>query len=295
MDTIGIIKICKKHGKLTLEQVRPHVSSVNGKTYYDCRQCDREQARQWSKDNRKRINARRKEIYVPVAKILPDGFVKECQYHGYLTLEQVKTPGNNGVKHECLQCRKNYDGKSYQIAKQQVEMLHDDYIIRLIQEKGRKKGKKQKSILSVADIKKVPILIDLKRAALKIKRELNLRKEPKGAPTFEHSKENVKKAIAASVLARTSKTHCKNGHPLNEKRKCMICNTETKRRLKGHLPREIAATIMVDSSCNKCGAPIKVCKLGNKRKVCQQCKKEYMKNYDANRRKPREEVYDAEH
>jgi hypothetical protein len=214
-----VVKTCRKHGDLTKEQVREHVHSVNGKTYLDCLLCDREYARKWSKDNRPRINNRRKEIYVSTAKQLPDGFIKECKRHGYLTLEQVKTLGTNGVKHECIQCRKSYDQKSDRIRNNQSAALSDDYVAKLIQEMGGRKAKKN-PVLSVTEIKKIPELLEIKRIAVKIKRLrwAEIAAMPVVEPTFEHSKVNIRKAIAASTAARKAKTHCKNGHPLKENR-----------------------------------------------------------------------------
>ncbi len=280
-----IVKTCKKHGALTMEQLRSHFSSVNGKTYLDCVQCDRE----WKNKNKAKINARRnvrrKEIYVSTRKKFPDGFVKECKRHGYLTIDQVKTPGNNGVKYECIQCRKSYDQKSDQARSNETTDLNDNYVAKLIQEMGGRRNKK-KPILSVTEIKKIPELLEIKRIAVKIKRHLKAIRDatPKVECTFEHSKVNIRKAIAASTAARQAKTHCKNGHPFNESRKCKICNTENKRKRDGRLSRELAAVTLVDTKCSKCGGAMKVSKLGKRcDQRCQECKKAYMRDYDAKR------------
>ncbi len=286
-----IVKFCKKHGDLTLEQARPHISSVNGKTYYDCKLCGREQAINWVKNNPDKVKARKAAAYVSTRKKLPDGFVKKCIYHGLLTLDQVKTPGENGTKHECLQCRKRNETQSNAKRIKATEELSDEYVVKLLWETGRKKSEKRKNILSIADFKKFPALIELKRTAVLIKRKLKADQElvnigPKQPPTFQHSKENVKKAIVASVISRRSKIHCKKGHLLNEKRKCKICNTETKRRLEGHLPREIAVKTLVDTVCSKCGACMKVVKTGKRKdQRCAGCAHEYMRKYDASRDK----------
>ncbi len=291
----SIVKTCKKHGRLTSEQVRPHVSSVNGKTYYDCIVCTRGRARERLKNNRAAINARKRELYVSTAKKLPVGIVKECKFHGYLTIEQVKTPGSAGVRHECLQCRRRRNNEA--------DPLHDNYIARLILESGRAKDKKIKSILTRADLKKVPELLEIKRIAISIRRKLKIEKDlldigPKLPATMEHSKVNIRKAIAASALKRKQQTHCKNGHLLNKSRRCTTCSTEVKRKAKGYLPRDIAAKTLVQSACSGCNCIVEVSKLGvRKDQKCQACKKAYMRNYDANRpsstirRKLRNEKY----
>lgn len=280
------MKTCKKHGKLSESEVRPHVNKASGKIYYDCTQCDREYARKWSKDNRPRINKRRKETYKSIAKVLPDGFVKECQHHGLLTIDEVTVPSTGRVKYECIKCRRASCVLSNERRKVETALLDDNYVIQLIQEGGGR-GEKKKLTLTPADIRKFPELIKAKRAILQIKREIKKNLDsakvgPQQPQNFEHSRVNVKKAIAASTAKRVAQTHCKNGHPLNEVRKCPVCAYAHRCKRKGHLPRAIAAKTLVDMACCSCGVMIQGSKLAN-RKKCDACKKKYMHKYDAAR------------
>lgn len=101
----------------------------------------------------------------------------------------------------------------------------------------------------------------------------------------------IEKAISASVAKRKSKTTCLRGHPFpvsdaNVARYCYVCHTLRRRKATGGLPREIAMKTVVDSACSLCATPMKVSKIGKrKNQKCRQCKKEYMRNYDANRDK----------
>lgn len=291
------VKVCDKHGALNLDQVRHKRNIYNKKIYYECLECCREQSRAWSKKNRARINERRKQSYVSTRKILPEGFVKKCKYHGLLTIDQVKTPGE-GVKHSCLECLKIQNIASDKYKRKQTQELDDGYVIRLLRDSGRKNVRKLNKVLTQEDFKQMPELIELKRISLQIKRQLRYRREqedienPKPPCTFEHSKQNIRKAQAASAQKRKARTHCAKGHPFNEKRKCPICNTEHKRRRMGHLPREIASKVIVENKCSGCGAILMVSKLGaRKDQKCVDCKKEYMRNYDANRKEAKRAQY----
>lgn len=47
----SIIKICKKHGSLTIDQVRQKGKSPNGQPYYQCLYCKSENAKNYRKNN----------------------------------------------------------------------------------------------------------------------------------------------------------------------------------------------------------------------------------------------------
>lgn len=71
------------------------------------------------------------------------------------------------------------------------------------------------------------------------------------------------------------RTTCSKGHPLNEHRRCSICDLEATRKLRGYLPRAEAAKTMVPDNCIACGVPILRSRIGNSgKKLCAACKKE---------------------
>lgn len=84
-----IVKVCKKHGELTLDQVWKEPGKLEGKPYYRCKICRQV----------KRI-----------------GKAYDCKIHGKLTVDDVYEHG------QCKQCKRDY-AKEYK--KNNKEMIMD--------------------------------------------------------------------------------------------------------------------------------------------------------------------------
>lgn len=93
------------------------------------------------------------------------------------------------------------------------------------------------------------------------------------------------------------KMHCPAGHPypVGGRKRCNICNTEMTRRRKGYLPRAEAARTLIKVSCSFCGAPlVRSWLCGRRRKVrCDDCARDYQREYHLARRKPRRAEHGA--
>ncbi len=93
-----------------------------------------------------------------------------------------------------------------------------------------------------------------------------------------------------SGVAIPEKTHCPQGHPyLDGARRCKICNTEHARAVRGYLPRAESAKVKISVLCSECGASIERSRLSGRRRraICNNCRKEYFRQYDINRGRTR--------
>ncbi len=114
--------------------------------------------------------------------------------------------------------------------------------------------------------------------------------------TIERNKGDLKEAIKSYNETRELSDYCHCGYLYNKYRRCRICDTKRTRRLKGYLPREIAAKTIVIVKCTNCGKDTPKSRLGqNRPKIfCDVCKKikyhESQVKYNSNNRKRRSEM-----
>jgi hypothetical protein len=93
-------------------------------------------------------------------------------------------------------------------------------------------------------------------------------------------------SLNISHIKKPIVTTCPKGHEKINGR-CKICNTENARKLRGNLPREVAAETMVSANCTFCGKEVSRSVIVATRRVimCDDCKAKYFREYDANRRR----------
>lgn len=97
-----IIKVCKKHGELTENQIY-----FRKKRTPECKECVKirqEKYYEWKFPNRE------------PKKTLPEGMVKDCKYHGLLTKEETYSKKDHRNSHwiiiSCKYCKKEYAEKN---------------------------------------------------------------------------------------------------------------------------------------------------------------------------------------
>lgn len=138
-----IVKTCKHHGALTRDKVVKKCKSATGKQLYRCKECLKIFHRNHYEKNAERLKAQVKEF-------------NENNRELYITRKRVYSK-----KYREKHCDSER-ARMRKMEQRQREQLHDAYIKKLIT---------KRSILLKEDIPQK--LIDLKRALLLLKRQLN--------------------------------------------------------------------------------------------------------------------------
>jgi hypothetical protein len=123
-----IVKVCRKHGELTLQQC--HILRRNNRPTYLCIECRKIIKERYNRRCKIRKLIARNNA-PPSSRNFPEGYVTHCSKHGFLTLEHVNKNGYEGRKqrYKCKQCQIGYRQNNYAKNKKNILARNQQYRI----------------------------------------------------------------------------------------------------------------------------------------------------------------------